>query len=177
MGFSISWIGLKVSKSRALELLGFRDTGELDEANEAPFSAAGLPNGWTIIWSNDFDYASHPDVTRHSLTEPMVGCHVEEHVMFSSCHNAENGDFLWNVCHDAQEGIYDIHSTGATPVEFDAIVAQQRAEQDRAGGEAADVDHIFDAPIKLAAAITGYRHDRWSYDWGEPQFTVIEPKG
>jgi hypothetical protein len=172
MGFSISWIGLQMPKSRALEVMGFQDTGEIDEANEAPFSAAYLPSGWTIIWANSFEYASRPDVIQHSQ---IIGCHVEEHVMFSSCHLAESGEQVWNVWHDAQESIYDIQSTGPAPAEFETIVSAQKAEQDAAGGESAEVDHLFDAPLNLASSITGYRHDQWSYDWGEPQFTIIQP--
>jgi hypothetical protein len=95
--------------------------------------------------------------------------------MFSSCHLAKNDQQLWNVWHDAREGIYDLHSTGAAPADFETIASAQKAEQDTAGGEEADVDHLFDAPINLAASITGYRHDQWSYDWGEPQFTIIKP--
>lgn len=175
MGFSISWIGLQMPKVRALEVMGFRDTSEPDEANEAPFSAAHLPSGWTIIWANDFDYASRPEVISRAAVEKMIGYHVEEHVMFSSCHLAENGNMLWNVWHDAQQGIYDIHSTGLAPAGFEAIIAAQKAEQDSASGDGADVDYMFDAPTNLAASITGFRHDQWSYDWGEPQFTIIEP--
>jgi len=105
----------------------------------------------------------------------MIGCHIEEHVMFSSCHLAESGEQLWNVWHNAQEGIYDIHSTGPAPAEFEIIASARKTEQDAVGGEGADVDHLFDAPINLAHSITGYRHDQWIYDWGEPQFTIIQP--
>jgi len=174
MGFSISWIGIQMPKSRALEIMGFQDTDEIDEANEAPFSAAYLPSGWTIIWSNQFEYASRPEIMWQSSTQRMIGCHVEEHVMFSSCHLAEDGDQLWNVWHEGQQDIYDMNSTGIVPAEFQAIVAMQKAEQDSAGGDKADVDHMFDVPIKLAAAITGFRYDQWRYSWGEPQFTVIQ---
>lgn len=97
--------------------------------------------------------------------------------MFSSCHAAQDGKMLWNVWHDAQKGIYDIHSSGAVPREFDGIVASQKAEQDAHGGAKSDVDYVFDAPIDLAALFTGYRYDRWRYSWGEPQFTVIEQAG
>ena len=59
MGFSISWLGFKaLSKAEILRRTGFRDTGAYDEANESPFSLAELPNGWTILFSNDFDYGA-----------------------------------------------------------------------------------------------------------------------
>jgi hypothetical protein len=157
--------------------MGFRDTGRVDEANEEPFSIAYLPSGWSIIWSNSFEYASRPDVIRRSSAAKMLGCHVEEHVMFSSCHAAQAGEMVWNVWHDAQKGIYDIHSTGSVPKEFDGIAATQKEQQDAHGGSKSEVDYLIDAPIDLAAAITGYRYDRWRYTWGEPHFTIIEKLG
>lgn len=84
---------------------------------------------------------------------------------------------VWNVWHDAQKGIYDIHSTGAVPKEFDGIAAVQKEQQDAHGGSKGEVDYLIDAPIDLAAAITGYRYDRWRYAWGEPHFTIIEKLG
>jgi hypothetical protein len=174
MGFSISWVGLQLPQPRALEIMGFHETGQIDAANEAPFSIAYLPNGWSIIWSNAFDYASRPDTIRRSSAARMIGCHVEEHVMFSSCHEAGNGQMVWNVWHDSQKSIYDIHSSGAVPKEFDGIVATQKGEQDAHGGDKSSVDYLIDAPINLAASFTGYRYDRWRYNWGEPKFSVIE---
>ena len=37
MGFSISWVALRLPKDRALEIMGFRDTGVADEANGRHF--------------------------------------------------------------------------------------------------------------------------------------------
>jgi hypothetical protein len=37
-----------------------------------------------------------------------------------------------------------------------------------------DVDYFFDIPVDLAAEQTGYCHDRWEFDWGEPRFAVLQ---
>ena len=177
MGFSISWVGLRLPKAQALEIMGFRDTGQPDEANEAPFSVAHLPSGWSIIWSKAFDYASRPQTIELSARAEMIGFHIEEHVMFSSCHEASGGRMTWNVWHDAQKDIFDIGSFGSPPKEFGDIVAAQRAEQNAQGGAQSEVDYLIDAPSNLAVLLTGYRYDRWQYDWGEPSFTVIEQDG
>jgi hypothetical protein len=29
-------------------------------------------------------------------------------------------------------------------------------------------------PVELARYLTGYRHDRWKFDWGKPRFTKLE---
>jgi len=43
--------------------------------------------------------------------------------------------------------------------------------------EWAPVDYLFDIPIELAAEVTGYRHDRSEFAWGQPHFTKVEPIG
>lgn len=159
-----------------MEALSFQDTGQEDEANEAPFSVAYLPTGWSVIWSNDFEYASPSNILRLSSPLRLIGCQVEEHVMFTACHAAKDGRALWNVWHNFQEGgIYDLNSSGEVPKEFEIFAATRRAEQDAAGGDKSEVDYCSEVPLDLAMALTGYRHDRFRFDWGEPRFTVIEP--
>jgi hypothetical protein len=96
--------------------------------------------------------------------------------MFSSCFAAQNGIFTWNVSHDAQEGTYDVSSTGSVPHQLEEIVNSKVDAQTASGGADSDVDHLIDVPIDLAASFTGYRYDEFSYDWGNPEFSVIEPE-
>jgi hypothetical protein len=92
MGFSISWIGFKaLNKTEAIRRAGFRDTGSQDEANEAPYSAAALPTGWTILFSNDFDYGSAEHLLGLSLGTMVVACQAEEHIMYSAAHCSLDG--------------------------------------------------------------------------------------
>jgi len=174
LGYSISWCSLRASKESALRALGFKETDEVDQANEAPFSAAYLPSGWSIVWANDVDFASPGNLERLHLPTPVIACQIEEHSMYSACHEVNDGLLSWSVWHDAQVDVYDLNSFGNVPQEFEAIAAAQRAEQEANGGTEAGVDYIFDAPVELAMALTSYRHDRWRFDWGEPRFTAIK---
>jgi hypothetical protein len=36
------------------------------------------------------------------------------------------------------------------------------------------VDYVFDIPVDLAEAMTGYRHDRLRFTWGAPHFTIVK---
>ena len=59
MGYKISWIGFQgQSKPQVLDLIGGTDTEVVDEANEADFSVAEIPDAWTMLFSNDFDFVS-----------------------------------------------------------------------------------------------------------------------
>jgi hypothetical protein len=202
MGFSISWIGFKgLSEADVLLRTGFRDTGAADEVNEAPFSMAELPTGWTIVFANDFDYGSAEHLIELSKEATVVACQVEEHVMFSAAYCHSDGHEQWSVWHDCQRNIRDLSTRGVLPLEFAPIRDRLSARQDEGGGLWASrpdptdpmiamlkqvrpdlelgedrwmpVDYIFDIPVELAAALTGYRHNQMSFDWGVPRFTAL----
>jgi hypothetical protein len=177
MGYSISWVAFReMTKPDVLARLRFRDLGEVDEANEAPFSIAELPNRWIVVFSNDFEYGAPKNVRPLSGGTMLASCQVEEHVMFSAAHGFAEGAHAWSVWHDGGEvGPYDIHASGEPPAQFEAIKRRLQEEQDANGGEAGDVDFGFDIPVELAADVTSYRHDQWKFPWGEPRFTVVEP--
>jgi hypothetical protein len=178
MGFSISWMAFRdLSKGDVLARMGFRDLGELDRANEAPFSIAELPDRWILVFSNDFKYGAPENVRRFADGATVVSCQVDEHVMVSAAHCLIDRAHAWSVSHDGGElGPYDLEVTGEPPPALHAMKQQLFAEQDANGGEGAKVDFGFDVPVQLAMELTGYLHDRWSFPWGEPAFTVIEPK-
>ncbi len=176
MGFSISWVGVRgVAKDLVLGAAGLIDLGVEDEANEAPFSLAELPTGWAIIFANDFEFAQPDRLVSLPSEALLVGCQVEEHVMFSKAWGAMGAKTSWTVEHYSERGIYDSQVSGAAPPRYDAILRELISAQDQAGGQAADVDYLFDAPVELAESLTGYRHDRWKFDWGEPRFTALTP--
>jgi hypothetical protein len=175
MGFKISWLGFKgLSKEQILDRVGLRDTGEPDEANEAPFSIAEIPHGWTILFTNDTLYAGAEKIIALSMGAQVVACQVHEGVMFSAAYAAENGKLIWSVSHNSENGVYDLSIDGNPPTSSEGLKARLTREQDEAGGSDADVDYLFDVPVELAASIADYRHDRWQFDWGEPRFTALK---
>lgn len=174
MGYSISWIAFHgVTKGEVLSRTRLIDTTEPDEANESPASGSELPARWYVLFLND---VMHPYVSPERLQElsigcTVLGCQVEEHVMSSGSCLYENGTRMWNVVHDAEKGLYDLQIDGNPPESFSFSEFQEA--QDKAGGQLAEVDHMFDAPVELARLICGYRHDRWKFDWGQPSFTKL----
>jgi hypothetical protein len=177
MGYSISWIAFHgKGKREVLALTHLIDTGEFDEANESPISAAEIPNGWYVLFLNDF---SHPYVSvevmqRFSADCVLLGCRVEEHVMTSAAFLFENGSRIWSVSHESEKGRYNVETEGTPPAFFAPLRAKLSQSQDDAGGEKADVDYMFDVPLEMAARLCGYRHDLWKFEWGEPEFTRME---
>jgi hypothetical protein len=177
MGFSISWIALQgKSKADILALASFVDTGTPDEENETPVSISSLPMGWTVLFFNDYDAMSPAILTAWSHGCRAVACQVEEHVMASNAAFYEDGRHVWTVSHQSDQGMYDLTVDGSPPESFEETKKRLLKEQEENGGEAADVDYVFDVPLELAAALCGYEHDKWKYDWGTPKFTQLTKK-
>lgn len=177
MGFSISWIAVSgKTQANILQSLSLVDTSETDEANESPVSGAQLPGGWYLLFLNDF---AHPFIRPPLLQQlsaqcKVLVCQVEEHVMASAACMYENGVKTWSVSHESENGIYHLAKEGSLPTSLDQLHAELKASQDAEGGVDAEVDHIFDVPVALAAAICGYRHDRVELASGEePMFTEL----
>lgn len=171
MGFRISWLAAKGMS--ATDLLGhfqLEATVRPDRANEAPFSVASLPTGWTVLWSNDPTFASIERCQTLSKAAPVISCWVNETVMFSSANYFENGNYLWFVGHNAQDGTYSLEVDGNLPSQFEAIKARLMEQQEAEGGTAADVDLVFDIPLETAQAICGFKHDLSAFAWGEAEF-------
>jgi hypothetical protein len=92
MGFSISWVAFRnLSKAEVLKRSGLRGSGAEDEANESAFSLAEIPTGWTVLFSNDFDYGAPEHLIKLSSSAVILSCQAEEHVMFSGAYCYANG--------------------------------------------------------------------------------------
>jgi len=206
MGLSISWIGFQgIDKAEVLRRVALHDTGIENQANEAPFSIAELPNGWTILFAKNVNYVTAERLAELSRSAMLVACQVEEHAMISAAHCFSDGHQVWSVSHSSDRGAYDLEARGALPESFEAIKTRVFARQNVAEGveirnaSAPDinpilerlrslnpntrvsteftmhVDYVFDIPIELAAELAGYRHDCAKFDWGKPRFIGLEP--
>jgi hypothetical protein len=172
MGFRISWIGFdRKGKTGALEMVGLRDTGEPDEACEAPFSGAEIPGGWFILFSNDFLFVSRERLAQLSVDCRIVACQVHEGIMVSAAYGYEHGSRVWELAHNAQQSIYDLSVSGSPPPPFKSIRQRLTQKQETTAG---GVDYIFDIPVEVAAAACKYRYGRLKFEWGVPQFTRLE---
>ena len=95
--------------------------------------------------------------------------------MASASYLYKNGCCVWAITHESEKGRYDLSVDGDPPGLFWGLRDKLFKEQDSAGGEKADVDFVFDVPVQLASELCGYQHDRWKFDWGEPEFSRLDP--
>lgn len=158
MGFSHSWIAVRdVTREQALEALGM----EISDIQTDYLDGVALidwHDNWLLAISDDSADAFDGDLARLAPLGPAIACSVQEVVMYSEARGYDAGKEMWRVVHDPNEdeSLYSLRTSGELPQPFDAIVRKVRAEQDKEGGEDADVDLIFDIPAELAASICGF---------------------
>jgi hypothetical protein len=110
----------------------------------------------------------------------ILGCQVEEHVMASASFLYLDGKRSWNVVHESERGIRHLEAEGNVPEPFHAI--RREAEENQTREDAASsgpanvfsVDHIFEVPVRLATALTGYAHDLVALPWGRPVYDKLK---
>lgn len=175
MGYMCSYIAVKgVAKSDLLEAVGMVPTDSplevLPCTREVNFCYRERPNGWTILFSEDLDWASHKRILELSRLGPTVGCQFEDKVeMTSVATGAENGVELWRVFHNGDpKHVLDV--SGEPPAEFAAIRDRYFREQE----EEPEADFIHEIPMALMHAVCGYRPDE---DMDEEMFQALKPIG
>jgi hypothetical protein len=175
MGYSLSWAALKGGNLQtACAALGLRETGKREEIAESRIVGARLPTGWYVVV---FSRTEIEDETLKKLSQAgeVVGCFVEDHVMVSWASGWREGNKVWSVVHDGENGRFHLDVKGEAPAELkgsaEGLIIKQQAE----GGEKADVDYVYDVPAEVAKKLTGFRHDQDIPGMSGDVFTVLEP--
>lgn len=177
MGFALSWLATKGKPSEiVLAELGLRATGAEGVAGDCPAVGTTTASGWYLIVLDEAEHRLIADavIARVSLGCEVLTCTVEEHVMFSQATGWRDGRELWRVTHSGEDGPVGLDARGNLPAQFPGIRDDLTAQQEAEGGADADVDFLFDIPVVLVRAFTGFKHDESGPD--EPStFEVLEP--
>jgi hypothetical protein len=175
MGYAISWLAVRgKTADEVRRLLRLHTTGEREEVPESPITGVDLPGGWYLVFADDFSYAQGCDLARLSSDAEVVTFAAEEHVMYFAASGWTAGRQIWSVIHDAQQGLYHLEASGDLPEFFEDIRARHLSRQ-RAAGQCADVDHVSDIPVELAANLTGFRYDQdLPVEAGAAPYEVLE---
>jgi hypothetical protein len=159
-----------------LATLGLRPTGEVEEIPESPISSLALGE-WFLVVANDFAFVERAPLARIAQRAELVTCAVEEHVMISAASGWKAGLRSWAVRHEAERGITHLDVSGNVPPNYTVIRDSQLKKQADARGKKAGADYVFDVPVLLAEALTGFRHDRYIGEGDLPRFQTLKPGG
>jgi hypothetical protein len=143
---------------------GVDATGEFEDPPESPVCGVLLPTDWYLIYINDRISPEDKILQKLSTGAEVLTCWVEEHVMNSISRYWRNGDELWRVLHDAQQGTEHLEATGDLPLSYSSVRDELTTKQTSLN----DCDYIFDIPVELFVQSTGYRYNG-SHD-PDPQF-------
>jgi len=178
MGVSLSWIAIEGKSSEALHSqLGLSETGEQGGVLDFPMVGLTLPSGWYLLVAKGCDHKMLSDRVLGNLSSEasVIGCAVEEHVMFSSAMLWREGGRIWSIRHRGGDyGIMDLVADGQPPSSFDQLRAEFFSKQQSEGGESADVDLIFDIPLELAKSFVGFKHDEKTPDVEDDGFRALK---
>jgi hypothetical protein len=162
MGFSVSWCAVpEEAAQKFFETLGLSPTGVTEEVPEALISAAKLDTGWRVLWYNEYGcpFLRPRDLADLSKEHDVLLCLVEEHVMASSSELWSRGSRKWWISHEGENGPKGLSVEGELPDCFSSIRAEMEQAQSAAGGDEANVDYIFEIPLKVAQSVVGFKHD------------------
>lgn len=161
MGYAITWCAVpEEAADRLLSHLGLLPTGQSEQYPQSRFSSAKLTTGWRLIWSNKYNCPVLMNALATFVSDyDAVACQIEEHVMASSAELWRNGSRRWRLSHEGIDGPKGLESDGTLPQSYGAIRKEMEDAQLAEGGEAADVDYIFEIPLKVAQSLVGFKHD------------------
>ncbi|MCS6286561.1 MAG: hypothetical protein H8K08_14140 [Nitrospira sp.] len=163
MGVSLSWVAIEGKSGEEVHRhLGLTDTGARGDFLAYPIAGLDLRNGWYLVMADECDHKTLSDRVTESLScgASVVGCSVEERLLYSSAMLWRQGKRIWRVQHrGAVHGIMDLVIEGQPPDGFYQLRDEYWAKQVSAGGAQAGADLIFEIPLALAKFFVGVHHD------------------
>jgi hypothetical protein len=156
MGYALGWVAIQSGSAEAiLERLGFSPTGVREALPNSAAVGAALPGSYLVVVQRGDHLVGNALLKDLSIGTALTACFVEEHVMYSTSVGWEDGRKIWSVVHDSEKGSGHLAVDGVAP----SALAPIRARLESAQRADAEADFIFDIPIDLAKALTGFRHD------------------
>lgn len=171
MGLSMSWMAVQAEdEAAALRNLGFRPIGEVSDPLRELEVMARSPGGWIVIVSTGRSRAYEGMAQAASANYVTLAGQLDEVVMVSSLRAYREGELEWSVVHDLERTAESLSVKGSPPSELAGI--RRQAEAEAAAGDK-DVDYVFDVPLQLSTAITGFD----VCGGGASVWTVLGPAG
>lgn len=161
-----TWIGAQgASEAEVLDALSLERSPDAAPCRwaDAEYVMRTFPGGWVVVATWD-GLELDEDVRRVAAANPglTVGCHGNTIVMVSEVMALDAGKPLWSALHDPDNQQEDLQIAGAPPAVLQDLLTKARAEQ----ATADEVDFVYDVPIDVAAALTGFHpNEDDNADW------------
>lgn len=176
MGYSVSWCAVPEQHGDSfIAELGLAVTGETEDIPESEYCQVALATGWRLLWVNQYAsrLLSGDRLQQLSSNYDILLCLVEEHVMASSSELWHEGKMAWRIAHEGDQGPKGLEVSGAPPASLSSVRSEMEQLQVSSGGDDADVDYIFEIPLKVAKGLVGFKHDEECEVLANDQFSVL----
>ena len=140
--------------AEALRVAGFVERGTVPRHSHRGDTGARLPSGWFLIVGE-----SAWTKTAQELSAGCQAIYLEasDTAMSSMAILWEDGRQVWKVLREGDPSApHEVMTEGDPPPEFHTIYAQLLEKQRAADAEGEEVDYLYNVPVDLATAITGY---------------------
>lgn len=178
MGYSITWCAVPEKHAEGfLDQLGLERTDETEEYPESLITTAKLDTGWQLLLYNKYEcpFLQELDRQRISADYDLLFCLVEEHVMASSAEMWSGGKRKWWLSHEGENGPKGLSIVGEPPESYLVIRKEMEQSQAAAGGDGANVDYIFEIPLRVAQSMVGFKHDEICPHVVDMRYVVLSP--
>jgi hypothetical protein len=180
MGFSLTWCAVpQIYGEGFLQALGLVRTGETEKHAQSLITSAQLDTGWQLLLYYQYQcpFLQEADLRRISADHDVIFCLVEEHVMASSSELWSGGKRKWWLSHEGENGPKGLAVEGEPPDSCPPIQDEMERSQAAAGGDRANVDYIFEIPLRVAQSLVGFKHDEICQHLGNGQYAVLSRAG
>lgn len=165
MGYAGSWIACKgISPKRLRKRMGLVESGKFEKFPESDVTGAQIGSFYVVVGLGEATITLSEYLFETLARDcQIVFFNAEEHVMFCTVLCWKWGHKKWSVTHDSSSARDHLEEYGKLPPEYSAIrnrlFEQQRKEDTDHPSGIAEVDYVFEIPVELAHAVTGFRYD------------------
>ncbi len=155
MGIVANCLAVRASEGDAfLAQVGAGRTGRTGDWSEAIYAGKAFASGWYVLVIQGRRFDPDYDLAPLAAGREILHLYVDDVVMHCSAALLDDGEVVWRVTSDADEGYSE---EGRPPEGLAPILADLRRQQDEQDPDGPRVDFVFDAPIEAAGLVTGFR--------------------
>lgn len=156
--FMLAWVAVALArKDELLGALSLAETELPDDFLESDFAGAATPAGAYVVASRRSEPFGRPLLELLSGRGWVIRTSVGRDASPSESERWENGRPVWRIWRDRSEGPLHLVVEGQPPAGFAALRERALQLQEKFP----QIDCLADAPLDLAEAATGFRHDRF----------------
>jgi hypothetical protein len=139
-----------------------REAQRSEPAYDPGLYGGALPCGWYLVLGDGWDYRDlveeqHAAALSRAGGDTLYFC-TDDGSMCTRLACYESGKAVWSITYDGADGVSEPQVEGVPPG-LAELLAELQERQRRAGGSAAEVDHLYELTAEVGRRLLDFRHD------------------